>query len=80
MKKVMDYVLVAVALNLVLPFVLKRYATPDEVAAPNGAAQLSLKSQVMHMLVHHSHVPITSSLVVAVIVAASVLIADKYLK
>jgi len=80
MKKVMDYVLVAVALNLVLPFALKRYATPDEVTPPNGAAQLSLKSQVMHMFVHHAQVPITSSLVVAVIVAASVVIADKYLK
>ena len=68
--------LAAVALNIALPMLLRPYATAAEVKPPNGAKNLPLKSQLMHMFVHHSQVPMSSSIIVAVIVAASIIISD----
>ena len=65
-------VLVAVILNLIIPFGLKPLATPEQIKPPNGAQNLSFFDQLMHMFVHHAQVPLTSSLIVAVIVAISV--------
>ena len=72
-------VVVAVVLNISLPMLLSPFATSDEVKPPNGAANLSFKSQVMHMLVHHKQVMFTSSLIVALIVGLSLLISQKCL-
>ena len=69
---------IAVLLNLVLPFVLKPLASEEEVSPPNGAANLSMKGQLMHMFVHHAQVPVSSSVIVAVIVVVA-LLADKML-
>ena len=63
---------IGVVLNIVLSFAAIPFASEDEVMPPNGAASLSFKSQIMHMLVHHGQVPLTSSLIVAAIVAISV--------
>ena len=62
----------AVVLNLVLPYVLKPFATEEEKKPPNGAASLSLKGQFMHMMVHHGQVPFMSSVIIAIIVGLSV--------
>ena len=70
-------VLIGVVLNIVLSFAATPFATEDEVMPPNGAASLSFKSQVMHMLVHHNQVLLTSSLIVALLVGLSVYIAQK---
>lgn len=76
MKKANKYLLCAVVmsvvLNLVLPMLAKQIATSDEIKPPKGATNLSFKSQIMHMLVHHAQVPIASSVVVALIVALSI--------
>ena len=72
MNDLLCVVLVAVVLNLLLPMLMKPLATPEELKPSNGASSLSMKGQVMHMLVHHAQVPISSSIVVAVIVAVSV--------
>ena len=64
-------------LNIVLALVLSPFASKEEVKPPNGAAKLSFKSQVIHMLVHHGQVLLTSSLIVAVLVGLSVYIAQK---
>ena len=72
-------VVVAVVLNISLSMLLSPFATSDEVKPPNGAANLSFKSQVMHMLVHHKQVMFTSSLIVALIVGLSLLISQKCL-
>ena len=68
-------VVIGVVINLVLPFVLKRFATSDEISPPNGPSKLSLKEQVMHMFVHHAQVPVSSSIIVGIIVFLSVLLA-----
>ena len=72
MKFLMCVVAVSVVLNIVLPMLAAQVATPEQVTPPNGAAELSLVDQVVHMLVHHSQVPVTSSIIIAAIVAISV--------
>ncbi len=73
-KLVMYAVLVGVLINLVLPQLLLPLATPDEVKPPNGAENLNLKEQLMHMFVHHAQVPFSSSVIIAVIVSLSVIL------
>lgn len=70
-------VVFGILINLVLPQVLKPFATPKEIKPPNGAENLTFKEQLMHMFVHHAQVPITSSIIVAVIVSISVFSAKK---
>jgi len=69
-------ILVAIILNIVLPYVLSPFATADEVKPPNGAASLSFKKQFMHMMVHHKQVALTSSFIVGLIVYLSLYIAS----
>ena len=68
----------AVLLNLVIPYLLKPLATADEIKPPNGASNLSFKGQLMHMFVHHAQVPISSSVIIAVIVALSLYLVKAY--
>ena len=67
-------VIVGVVVNLVLPAFLKPLATPEQVKPPNGAENLPFFDQLMHMFVHHAQVPVTSSIIVAVIVGLSVMV------
>ncbi len=73
-KLVMYAVLVGVLINLVLPQLVLPLATQDEVNPPNGAQNLNLKEQLMHMFVHHAQVPLSSSVIIAVIVSLSVIL------
>ena len=79
MKTVYIFILkccvIGVILYLVLPLVLKPFATPNEIKPTNGAASLSYKGQFMHMMVHHNQVPFMSSLIIALIVGLSVSLA-----
>lgn len=68
-------VFVAAALNIILPMILKPYATPSEIKPPNGAASLSFKGQFMHMMVHHNQVMFTSTVIVVLITYLSMRIA-----
>ena len=70
-------ILVAVFLNLVLSMLLKPFATADELKPPNGASQLSYKGQFMHMMVHHSQVPVMSSVIVGLITGVAVFLGYK---
>ena len=71
-KIICSAVIVGVIINLVLPFSVKPFATPDQIKPPNGADKLSFFDQLMHMFVHHAQVPLTSSIIVAIIVGLSV--------
>ena len=70
-------VLVAVIINLVLPQLVRPFATPQQIKPPNGSQNLSFPDQIMHMLVHHAQVPISSSIIVAIIVGLSVCVGQK---
>ena len=71
-KLLISSILVGVAINLILPLLVKPYATPEQIKPPNGAENLSFFDQLMHMFVHHAQVPLTSSIIIAVIVGLSV--------
>ena len=71
-------VIYGVLLNIFLPLVLKPFATEEEIKPTNGAASLSLKSQFMHMMVHHNQVPFMSSVIIAIIVGLSVFLGNQY--
>ncbi len=68
---------IAVVINLVLPQVLKPFATKEQIKPPQGAQNLPFLDQLMHMFVHHAQVPVSSSLIVAVIVGLSVYLSKK---
>ena len=72
---IINAVIFGIILNLVLPLILKPFATDEEIKPSNGAASLSLKGQFMHMMVHHNQVMVTSSLIIALIVYLSVMFA-----
>ena len=75
---VINTVIYAVIINLVLPMVVKPFAIPEEIKPPNGADKLSFKSQLMHMLVHHAQVPLTSSLIIVLIVFLSMVLGYRF--
>ena len=78
MNNVAKAVLVGVGLNLVLPKLVTPYATPEEIKPPTGNAKdLELKEQLVHMLVHHGQVPLSSSIIVCTLVGLSVYLATK---
>jgi len=79
-KLLMYSVAVGVVINLVLPQLLLPFATPEEIKPPNGAHNLSFKEQLMHMFVHHAQVPVTSSIIVAIIVLLSILVSRFLMK
>jgi hypothetical protein len=75
MKLLLSAIVVGVLINLILPAILKPFATPEQIKPPNGADKLPFLDQLMHMFVHHAQVPLTSSIIVAIIVGLSVFLA-----
>ena len=75
---IINSIIYGIVLNIILPLVLGPFATEEEKIPPNGAASLSLKSQFMHMMVHHNQVPFMSSVIIAIIVGLSVFLGNKY--
>ena len=71
-------VMVGIVINLILPILAKPFATQEEIKPPNGAANLSFKGQIMHMLVHHAQVPLTSSLIIVLIVSLSIILGYRF--
>jgi hypothetical protein len=80
MKLIVCSVLIGILVNLVVPKLITPYASKDEIKPPNGASKLSLKEQVVHMFVHHAQVPISSSIIIAIIVSISVLVGEQCCK
>tara|TARA_B100001063_G_C16730862_1_gene539221 strand:+ start:1125 stop:1367 length:243 start_codon:yes stop_codon:yes gene_type:complete len=76
-KLVLYSILVAVVINLVLPKIAMPFASQEEIKPSNGAENLSFKEQLMHMLVHHGQVPLSSSIIIAVIVFLSITLGKK---
>lgn len=77
---ILKSVVVGIVLNVLLSYVLSHFASPEEVKPPNGAENLSFNSQIMHMLVHHKQVMLTSSLIVGLLIGLSVYITCTFLK
>ena len=78
MNNITKAVMVGVGINLILPAIVKPYATPEEIKPPTGnASDLDMKQQLVHMMVHHAQVPISSSIIVGTIVGLSVYVSSK---
>ena len=75
-KFVLSCIVVGVVINLVLPFIVKPFATPEQIKPPNGASNLSFFDQLMHMFVHHAQVPFSSSVIISIIVGLSVILGN----
>ena len=73
-------VIISILLNIILPIILVPYATPEEIKPPLGANSLSMKSQFMHMMVHHNQVPFMSSIIVGLIVGLSVWLSYQFVE
>uniref|UniRef100_A0A6C0KBW0 Uncharacterized protein n=1 Tax=viral metagenome TaxID=1070528 RepID=A0A6C0KBW0_9ZZZZ len=56
---------ISMVINVVVPYISKPYAT--QTKPPNGAID-----QIIYVFVHQAQVPIASTLIIAIIVAASV--------
>ena len=69
---ILNAIIFGIVLNLALPMILLPVATNEEIKPPSGAANLSLKGQFMHMMVHHGQVPFMSSVIIAIIVGLAV--------
>ena len=69
---IINAILFAIVLNLILSNLFDMFATAEERKPPNGASELSLKGQFMHMMVHHKQVLFMSSFIVALVVGLSV--------
>jgi len=78
MKELLKPIAIGIAINLLLPKVVKPFATPEEIKPPTGNAKdLSFKQQLVHMMVHHNQVPVSSSIIVGTIVGLSVYLSKK---
>ena len=64
MNDIIGPIIVAVLINLILPQIVKLFASEDQITPPNGAHNLNYFDQLIHMFVHHAQVPITSSIIV----------------
>jgi ABC-type transporter Mla maintaining outer membrane lipid asymmetry permease subunit MlaE len=73
-------IIVGILLNIILSYSFFPLATKEEIKPPNGAENLTFKSQIMHMLVHHKQVMFTSSLIVGLLVGLSCFLSLKYFK
>ena len=73
-KAMVCSVVFAVIINLVLPFCVRPFATKNQIMPPKGAASLPFFDQLIHMFVHHAQVPVSSSIIIAVIVGLSLVI------
>ena len=69
---ILNSVIFGVLLNIILPLIIKPFATEEEIKPPDGAENLSLKGQFVHMMIHHNQVPLMSSFIIALIVMLSI--------
>tara|TARA_B110000483_G_C18159595_1_gene528801 strand:- start:826 stop:1089 length:264 start_codon:yes stop_codon:yes gene_type:complete len=76
MKCILNAVIIGTAINIVLPIILKQFASEKEIKPPNGVENLSFKEQFIHMMVHHGQVPLTSSIVIAIVIGVSILLGN----
>lgn len=69
---ILNAIIWGIILNLVLPLLITPLASDDETNPPDGASELNIKEQFIHMLVHHGQVPFVSSFIIALIIGLSV--------
>jgi len=66
----------SIILNISVSYLATRIATPEEIKPSNGADNLSFKSQIIHMFVHHNQVIISSSIIIGLVVGLSIYLSE----
>lgn len=77
MKLLVKAAIIAMVLNVILPLLLAPFATDTEMNACIKDETLTLKEKFMVMLLHHKHMPVMSSAIVALVVVLSIVIGEK---
>ena len=63
--------IIAIVLNLILPYTVAPFATEKEKNACIKDKNLSFKEKFVIMLLHHQYMPIMSSIIVAIVIFVS---------
>ena len=71
---VLNACIYAVVLNLVLPRLFTMNLTDEEKKPTGCPSKMSMKSQIMHLLYHHSRAPLSTSLILVVFVSLSIVL------
>tara|TARA_B100000575_G_scaffold277357_1_gene263607 strand:+ start:1844 stop:2080 length:237 start_codon:yes stop_codon:yes gene_type:complete len=77
MNYIVKAAFVSVVLNLVLPLILYPFATEREQNACIKDVDLNIKERFMVMLLHHKHMPVMSSIIIALVITISILIGER---
>ena len=77
MNYIVKAALVSVILNLILPLILYPFATEREQNACIKDVDLNIKERFMVMLLHHKHMPVMSSIIIALVITISILIGER---
>ena len=67
--------IIAIILNIILPYFVSPFATEREKNACIKDTDLNFKEKFVIMLLHHQYMPIMSSVIVAIVIFVSVNIA-----
>ena len=71
-----NLIIISIVINILFSKLVSNFASSNEINPPNGADKLNFKEQIVHMLVHHSHVPLSSSVLISLIIYLSYYIVD----
>lgn len=78
MNPLIKPIIIAIGINVMLPKIVEPFATPEEIKPPTGNAKdLDFKQQLVHMMVHHGQVPLSSSVIVGCIVGLTFYLTNK---
>ena len=59
--------LILIIIGLILPMIMVRFATPQEIKPDRCISQLPFKSQMMHMMVIKNKIKLSSSILIGII-------------
>ena len=69
---VLNACIYAVLLNIFIPKLFTMSLTDEEKKPTGCPSKMSMKSQIMHMLYHHSRTPLSTSLILVIFVSLSI--------
>ena len=67
--------LILITIGLIMPMIMVRFATPQEIKPDRCVSELPFKSQLMHMMVIKNKIKFSSSILIGIISFIAVYIA-----
>ena len=75
---VLNACIYAVVLNLIIPPLFVRFLTDEEKKPKGCPSKMSMKSQIMHMIYHHSRAPLSTSIIIIIFVSLSMVLGYRF--